>query len=83
MFMLADGPIAWKSKKQTSAALSTTEAKYYVLGAAFQEAVWLRQLSQELFIPHDNPTHILSDNTGTVALSDNPVFHSRLKHINI
>ena len=41
MFMLAGGPIAWKSKKQSSVALSTTEAEYYALGLACQEAVWL------------------------------------------
>src|SRR5882724_10158498 len=31
-FMLAGGPISWKSKKQSSDALSTTEAEYYTLG---------------------------------------------------
>ena len=28
-FMLASGSVAWKSKKQASVTLSTTEAKYY------------------------------------------------------
>src|SRR6266481_4940024 len=46
-FMLAGGPIAWKSKKQASVALSTTEAEYYTLGIACQEGVWLQQLCQE------------------------------------
>jgi len=40
-FMLASGSIAWRSKKQTSVVLSTMEAKYYALGIACQEAVWL------------------------------------------
>ena len=82
-FMLAGGPITWKSKKQKSVALSTTEAEYYAVGAACQEAIWIRQISQELLIPLDEPTLILSDNTGAVSLSDNPVFHSRSKHIDI
>ena len=82
-FMLAGGPIAWKSKKQMSVALSTTEAEYYALGIACQEAVWIRQLFQELFVTFDDPIHIYSDNTGTVALSDNPVFHNKSKHIDI
>ena len=38
-FMLAGGPITWKSKKQKSVALSTTEAEYYAMGAACQEAI--------------------------------------------
>ena len=81
--MLAGGPITWKSKKQKSIALSTTEAKYYAVGAACQEAIWIRQISQELLISLDQPTLILSDNTGAVSLSDNPVFHSWSKHIDI
>ena len=83
VFMLANGSILWKSKKQTSIALSTTEAEYYALGIACQEAVWLKQLCQEVFMPLDKPIHIFSDNTGAVALSDNPVFHNRSKHIDI
>ena len=82
-FMLAGGPITWKSKKQKSVALSTTEAEYYVVGAACQEAIWIRQISQELLISLDQPTLILSDNTRAVSLSDNLVFHSQSKHIDI
>jgi len=82
-FMLAGGPIAWKSKKQASVALSTTEAEYYALGVACQEAIWLRQLCKELHMDLNQPTPIYSDNTGAVALSDNPVFHNRSKHIDI
>src|SRR5882724_2154933 len=47
-FMLAGGLISWKSKKQTSVALSMTEAEYYALGIMCQEAIWLKQLCQEL-----------------------------------
>ena len=82
-FMLANGPITWKSKKQASVALSTTEAEYYALGIACQEAIWLKQLCQELQLITHKPILILSDNTGAVALSDNPVLHSRSKHIDI
>src|SRR6266481_2052225 len=40
VFMFTGSPIVWKLKKQTSVALSTTEAEYYALGVACQEAVW-------------------------------------------
>ena len=82
-FMLANGPIAWKSKKQVSVALSITEAEYYALGIACQEAVWLKQLCQEIFLPLNTLIHVLSDNTGAITLSDNPVFHNRSKYIDI
>ena len=59
-FMLAGGPIAWKSKKQSLVALSTTEAEYYVLGVACQETVWLQQLCKELHMNINQPTPIYS-----------------------
>ena len=82
-FMLANGPIAWKLKKQPSVALSTTEAKYYALGLACQEGVWLKQLCQEIFMTLDKLNNVFSDNTSAVTLSDNPVFHNISKHISI
>ena len=81
--MLANGPIAWKLKKQPSVTLSTTEAKYYALGLACQEAVCLKQLCQEIFMMFDKSILIFLDNTGAVALLENSVFHSRSKHIDI
>jgi len=83
VFMLAGGPITWKSKKQASVALSTTEAEYYALGIACQEAIWLKQLCQELQMVFNEPIKIYTDNTGAVALSDNPVLHNQSKHIDI
>ena len=74
--MFTGGPIVWKSKKQTSVALSMTEPEYYTLGVACQEAVWVKQLCQELCIALDKPMNIYTDNTGAVTLSDNPVFHN-------
>ena len=81
--MLANGPIVWKLKKQPSVTLSTTEAEYYALGIACQEGVWLKQLCQEIFMTLDKSIHIFSDNTRAIALSENPIFHSRSKHIDI
>jgi len=75
--MLAGMTIAWKTKKQVSMALSTTKAEYYMFGIACQEAVWIRQLCQELFMTFNKAIHNYSDNTGEVVLSDNPVFDNR------
>jgi len=66
----------WNSKKQASVALSMTEAKYYVLGIACQEAIWVKQLCQELLFPYNEAINIYQDNTRAVAFSNNPVFHN-------
>ena len=81
--MLTGSPVSWKSKKQTSIALSTMEVEYYALDVTCQEATWIKQICQELLIPLNGPIHIFLDNMGVVALSDNPIFHNRLKHIDI
>jgi len=65
-FMLVGGPIAWKSKKQGSITLSTTEAEYYVLGITCQEAMWTKQLCRELKMAFDKPINMYTDNMGAV-----------------
>jgi len=52
------GPIAWKLKKQTSMVQSTTEAGCYALGVPCQEAMWLRQLFQEISMTFNLPLDI-------------------------
>jgi hypothetical protein len=46
--LLAGGAISWKSKKQNTVALSSTEAEYMATTQAAKEAIWLRQLLKDL-----------------------------------
>ena len=48
-FSLGSTSISWKSKKQKSVALSTTEAEYIAASMPYCEVVWLRKLFSELF----------------------------------
>ena len=64
-------------------ATSTTQAEYQSLSAAVKEAIWLRALLKELGFEQPHPTQIEQDNQSTIALSQNPVNHSRTKHIDI
>ena len=48
LFQIGGTAIAWQSKKQSCVALSTVEAEYVVLSGAAEEAVWLKQLNQDL-----------------------------------
>ena len=81
---MARGPISWLSKKQPIVALSTSEAEYIALSSASQEAVWLKQLSTTtLRVSSNKPLTIMEDNQGAIAMSKNPIAHSRTKHIDI
>jgi hypothetical protein len=83
VFMAAGGAITWKSKKQTTIALSSTEAEYVALSEAAREACWLRSLYEELGYSQKFPITIKGDNDGSIAMAKNPQFHSRSKHVAI
>ena len=82
LFQIGGTSISWQSKKQTCVALSTAEAEYVALSAAAQEAVWLKQLNQDL-TRTDAPIKIFEDNQSAIAIAKNPQFHGRVKHISI
>ena len=84
LFMLDNGgAVSWSSKLQPTVALSSAEAEYMAVCAAVQEAIHLRQLISDLGYMQDQPTVIFEDNQGCIAMSANPVFHKRTKHIDI
>jgi hypothetical protein len=83
--MFAGGAISWSSKLQKTVALSTTESEYRAGGHACQEVLWLRGLTDELKLSYLNaePLTLFIDNEGAKALTKNPEYHSRTKHIEL
>ena len=81
--MLNGGPISWQSKLQSAVALSSTEAEYYALTDAVQEAIWIRQLMEEIGFKIEDPTPVYEDNKGAKDLANNPMYHKRTRHIDI
>ena len=82
VFLMNGGPVSWCSRKQKIVAMSSTEAEYVALGAAVQEALWLKQIIQE--VEGDTQTvKIYCDNKSTINLSEQEVLQQRTKHIDI
>jgi hypothetical protein len=79
---LCGGPIAWRSCLQTTVAKSATEAEYYALSNCIDEVTFMKQLLSELGIEVET-VPIYEDNKGAVDLAGNPVYHKRVKHIDI
>jgi hypothetical protein len=75
--------ISRQSRKQSSIALSTTEAEYIATCFASCEAIWLRKFLTDLFDIEMRTTLILCDNQSYIKMTENPVFHDRWKHIEI
>ncbi|KAI5314164.1 hypothetical protein L3X38_043340 [Prunus dulcis] len=80
---LGSSPISWASKKQHTVSSSSTEAEYRALAIATTELAWIRQLFCDMQVPLHVPPLIHCDNISAIALSSNPGFHSRLKHLQI
>ena len=83
VYNLGGGAISWSLKKQTSIALSSTEAEYIAGAHAAKEVVWLRRLLTELGLHIDGPTTLLMDNQSVMKIAKNPQFHDRTKHIEV
>ena len=66
-FMLNSGPVSWKSKKQSTIALSSCEAEYISLTFAVQEGMFLIQLMRDMDFGGDYESFSLKgDNPGKV-----------------
>ena len=73
--------ISWGVKKQSTVALSSTEAEHQAMAAAVQEAIYLRSLMNDFGYPIKEPTQIGEDNQSCIKMCHNPVMHKRSKHI--
>ena len=64
--MLAEGPISWKSKKQSVIALSSTEAEYRGVVNAATQFLWLLGIRGECGFKSEFSTIIYCDNQSTI-----------------
>ncbi|GJY27561.1 hypothetical protein Tco_0403328 [Tanacetum coccineum] len=79
---LGDKLVNWSSKKQDCTTMSFAEAEYVSLSACCAQVIWMRtQLLDYGFCFNKIP--IYCDSKSAIAISCNPVQHSRTKHINI
>ncbi|GJY65622.1 hypothetical protein Tco_0467860 [Tanacetum coccineum] len=80
--LLGDILVSWSSKRQKSAAISSTEAEYIALSGCCAQVLWMRsQLTDYGFGFNKIPMYC--DNKSAIALCCNNVQHSRSKHIDI
>lgn len=80
-YMVGCGPISWRSKKQQTISLSSSEAEYKAASDSCREALLLRSVLRELKLRPESAIPLYVDNEGAEALAKNPTHHSRTKHI--
>jgi hypothetical protein len=74
--------VSWSSNKQNCVALSTTEDEYIAAGACCAQLLWMKKTLRDFGCEFIR-IQLLCDNESAIKLANNPVQHSRTKHIDI
>lgn len=82
-FILSSATVAWSSRKQPIVTLSTTEVEFVAAAVCSTQAIWMKRILETLGYEGNESTVIFCDNSSTIKLARNPVFHSRCKHIEV
>ncbi|GJT19337.1 retrovirus-related pol polyprotein from transposon TNT 1-94 [Tanacetum coccineum] len=80
MQLLGDRLVSWSSKRQKSAAISSTEVEYIALFGCCAQVLWMRSQLLDYGLTF-NKIPMYCDNKSEIALCCNNVQHSRSKHI--
>ena len=80
---LGNNLFVWGSKKQTVDARSVEETEHWAVAQGLIEIVWLKSLFHDLGFSCSNTPILWCDNLAANSISENPIFHSRTKHIEI
>ncbi|GJU62920.1 retrovirus-related pol polyprotein from transposon TNT 1-94 [Tanacetum coccineum] len=79
---LGDKLVCWSSKKQNCVSISTAESEYVAVSGCCAQVLWMRtQLTDYGFFFDKVP--IYCDSKSAIAISCNPVQHTRTKHIDV
>jgi hypothetical protein len=71
------------SHKHQTVSRSSTETEYKEVANATAELIWIQVLLRELGIHQSRPPNLWCDNVGATYLTTNPIFHRRMKHVEV
>ncbi|GJV47383.1 hypothetical protein Tco_1437595 [Tanacetum coccineum] len=74
--------VCWSAKKQNSMDMSYAEAEYVAAAGCCAQVPGIKSQLTDYDMLYDK-VPIFCDNTSAIAISNNPVLHSRTKHIDI
>ncbi|KAI3692626.1 hypothetical protein L6452_32446 [Arctium lappa] len=74
--------VSWQCKKQTTVSTSTTEAEYIAAASCCSQVLWIQNQMLDYGVTFLH-TPIFIDNSSAISIVNNPVKHSKTKHIEI
>ncbi|KAI3697968.1 hypothetical protein L6452_31075 [Arctium lappa] len=74
--------VSWQCKKQTTMSTSTTEAEYIAAASYCSQVLWIQNQMLDYGVTFLH-TPIFIDNSSAISIVNNPVKHSKTKHIEI
>ncbi len=83
VFIYGSSPVAWKSKRQTITATSTTEAENIALSECSKMSMTLGNITHELTDKDPFPINIYEDNRTAKMIANDESSAKRTKHIDI
>ena len=72
LFVFSGAAITWKTKKQPTVALSSTEVEYIAATLVAKEGLWLKSIFDELNVIHFNEFQVWCDNKSCITIARNP-----------
>ncbi|KAI3715360.1 hypothetical protein L6452_22340 [Arctium lappa] len=79
---LGDKLVSWASKKQLCVSTSTAEAEYVAAASCCSQVLWMRTQLRDFGFKYDK-IPIYCDSKSAIAISANPVQHTKTKHIDV
>nr|GEX59096.1 retrovirus-related Pol polyprotein from transposon TNT 1-94 [Tanacetum cinerariifolium] len=79
---LGDKLVCWSSKKQNCMSISTAESEYVAVSGCCAQGLWMRTQLTDYGLFYDK-VPIFCDSKSAIAISCNPVQHTRTKHMDV
>ena len=83
VLILNGGPIFWKSHRQDSVTLSSSEDEYMTVSLCVQKVVYVRDILRDFGVTQTQATLVYEDNLACIVMSVNPVNLKYSRHIDI
>ena len=80
--ILGGNLVMW-SEKQNVVSKSSTEVELRAMSSGIDKVLWIQGILHELQIPCEEPIRLFCDNRSAISIALDPVYHDRIKHVNI